>query len=201
MGTFANACAQLASHAPHSKVSQSVELAKCHFFIVRKSKLKTLGKETWMNKMSAIILCNSRLTHASERWLCINYNTNYNYEIKCELWPTIIKYACWRSLFKALKKLCFNKYKSNLRTLRKKTWKHKMFSIILWSSLIHQNKKDTLVYRHWVSHSRSLSCTIASFPRVFLQKISPFPECINRNLVILCFLVVLYGPWSEYPKE
>ena len=38
--------------------------------------------------------------------------------------------------------LCFNKYKSNLRTLRGKTWRDKMFSIILWSSLTSQNKKD-----------------------------------------------------------
>ena len=40
--------------------------------------------------------------------------------------------------------LCFNKYKSNLRTLRKKPWRHKMFLIILRSSLTSQNKKVTL---------------------------------------------------------
>ena len=42
-------------------------------------------------------------------------------EVKYELWPTIIKYAHLRSLLKALKMLCFNNYKSNLKTLSEKT--------------------------------------------------------------------------------
>ena len=72
------------------------------------------------------------------------------------MWLTIIKYTHSRSLFKALKMLCFNKYKSNLRTLRGKTWRDKMFSIILWSSLTSQNKKDI----HLLIQAAAGSCLI-----------------------------------------
>ena len=72
------------------------------------------------------------------------------------MWLTIIKYTHSRSLFKALKMLCFNKYKWNLRTLREKTWRDKMFSIILWSSLTSQNKKDI----HLLIQAAAGSCLI-----------------------------------------
>ena len=55
-------------------------------------------------------------------------------EVECQLWPAIIKYARLRSLFKALKMFCFNKCKSNLRTLSEKI-EGITFSIILWSPL------------------------------------------------------------------
>ena len=45
--------------------------------------------------------------------------------------------------------------------------------------------------------SRSLNCAVVSFLSVFLQKISPFPQRMNPNLVIR-LSVVLRGPRSEY---
>ena len=79
-------------------------------------------------------------------------------EVKCQLWPAIIKYARLRSLFKALKMFCFNKCKSNLRTLSEKNWRYNVFNHSLEST-------DTLKR----SRSRSLNCVIVSFLRVFLQ--------------------------------
>ena len=42
-------------------------------------------------------------------------------EVNYELSPTIIKYAHSRSPFKALKILCFDKYRSKLKKLSEKT--------------------------------------------------------------------------------
>ena len=89
--------------------------------------------------------------------------------------------------------LCFNKYKSNLKTLSENIWRHKMSSIIFWSSLTRQG------YTCRRCCSRSHNCASVSFLWVFLQKISPFPKRMNPNLVIT-LSAVLRGPPKWIPK-
>ena len=111
------------------------------------------------------------------------------------MWLTIIKYTHSRSLFKALKMLCFNKYKSNLRTLRGKTWRHKMFSIILWSSLTSQNKKDI----HLLIDAAAGSCLIVLLFHSFessSKRSHLFQNEWIPNLVIT-LPAVLHAPHSE----
>ena len=65
--------------------------------------------------------------------------------------------------------------------------------MIPWGALTHQNKKDTLV-------DAAARGRLTALLFHFLQKISPFPERMNPNLVIT-LSAVLCGPRSEYPKE
>ena len=114
------------------------------------------------------------------------------------MWLTIIKYTHSRSLFKALKMLCFNKYKSNLRTLRGKTWRDKMFSIILWSSLTSQNKKDI----HLLIDAAAGSCLIVLLFHSFessSKRSHLFQNEWILNLVIT-LPAVLHAPPPPTPK-
>ena len=65
-----------------------------------------------------------------------------------------------------------------------------MFSIILWSSLTRQNNEGTLIDA--AARGRLIAPLFHSFESSATM-ISPFPECINPNLVIT-FSVVQRGP-------
>ena len=67
-----------------------------------------------------------------------------------------------------------------------------MFSIILWSSLTRQNKKDAQRGRLIALLFHSVESSSKMIP--------PFPEHINPNLV-LTLSVSLRGTRSEYPKK
>ena len=72
-----------------------------------------------------------------------------------------------------------------------------MFSIILWSSLTRQNKKDTLIDVDF--RGRLIALLFHSVESSF-KMIPPFPERINPNLV-LTLSVGLRGTRSQYPKK
>ena len=71
--------------------------------------------------------------------------------------------------------------------MSEKTLRHKIFSIIPWSSVTRQNKKDTLV------DAASRGRLIALFFHCLessSKMISPFLERINPNLVIMLSAVL-----------
>ena len=72
-----------------------------------------------------------------------------------------------------------------------------MFSIILWSSLTRQNKKDTLID---VDARGRLIALLFHSVKSSSKMIPPFPERINPNLV-LTLSVGLRGTRSQYPKK
>ena len=88
--------------------------------------------------------------------------------------------------------LCFNKYKWNLRTLREKTWRDKMFSIILWSSLTSQNKKDI----HLLIQAAAGSCLIVLLFH-FLESSSKRSHLFLNEWIlslVITLPVVLHAP-------
>ena len=85
--------------------------------------------------------------------------------------------------------ICFNKQKSNLKTSSEKFESIKSFHYSL--GCIDTSKQKGYACRR--CRSRSFNCAFVSFLWVFLQKISPFPERMNPNLVIT-LSAVLRGP-------
>ena len=117
--------------------------------------------------------------------------------IKHKLWPTIIKYTRSRSLFKALKVLYFNKYKSNLKNLSEKHQCIKClqsFFGVYSHSFTCQKQKDTLVN----SAAQLHYCFI---PFKSLQSLHPKDLTFSKTNETELIQHAFGSPRSECPKE